>query len=524
MRASDARVRCSPYARSTTIRSISHSGSGSAASSRISRRWLFAGIAILAFVVRLVPSLIGGGLGSYGRYDDGVYYAASDALTFGRVPYHDFVLLHPPGIMLVLAPFALLGRLTSDPVGMAVGRVFFMGIGGLNAVLVTALAYRWGRRAALTAGLLYACWMPAVYTETSTLLEPLGTTALLVALLLLLKTARPPTRRAEVLAGIVLGLAFAMKIWYIVPWAVVFVWQIVARRQRAAVRVAVGGAAALLVVVLPFAILAGSRMWDMVIRDQLLRPDKRSSRAGRLSSILGVRPLVSGHDHTDVVVITAIALLVLLAAAVVCATDREGRVLVAALAANFGVLLASPSYFAHYAILTAAPAALVLGVAAQRLAAPSPPLLVRSGLGLVVVGILASGVAVVTTPQGKFFSGSRFANAAPSGCVAADDPQVLIQMNRLSRDFRSGCRVEIDVTGITYDTLHREGPNGTTLARPRNAAWQRYLYNYLVGARSFVVARRSGDGLTPHTRRALDAQPALAASHGLVLRSGRVIR
>ena len=37
----------------------------------------------------------------------------------GEVPYRDFVLLHAPGVVLLLTPFALIGRLTSDPTGFA---------------------------------------------------------------------------------------------------------------------------------------------------------------------------------------------------------------------------------------------------------------------------------------------------------------------------------------------------------------------------------------------------------------------
>src|ERR1700710_555200 len=178
------------------------------------RGWpLLAMVGVLALVVRMVPVLLGGGRTSCGRYDDGVYYAAADALTFGRMPYRDFVLLHPPGIALVLAPFALLGRLTTDPIGMAAARAAFMAIGAGNAMLVAAVCLRWGRRAAITGGVLYACWGSAIYAEQSTMLEPLGNTALLIALLLLVHPTRVAGARAELLAGGALGLAATLKIW-----------------------------------------------------------------------------------------------------------------------------------------------------------------------------------------------------------------------------------------------------------------------------------------------------------------------
>ena len=38
----------------------------------------------------------------------------------GRMPYRDYVLLHPPGLVFLLTPFAALGRLVGDANGWAV--------------------------------------------------------------------------------------------------------------------------------------------------------------------------------------------------------------------------------------------------------------------------------------------------------------------------------------------------------------------------------------------------------------------
>ena len=66
----------------------------------------------------------------------------SSSLLAGRVPYKDFLLLHPPGVMVVLAPFAELGRLTSDSFGMTVARLAVMALGALTAVLVYVVGRR----------------------------------------------------------------------------------------------------------------------------------------------------------------------------------------------------------------------------------------------------------------------------------------------------------------------------------------------------------------------------------------------
>src|SRR3954471_5445292 len=99
-------------------------------------------VALVALVARLAPVLRGGGLTGVQAYDDGVYYSASDALLSGRLPYRDYVLLHPPGITVVLAPFAALGRVFGDPVGLATGRLAFMLVGTASAALAWAVARR----------------------------------------------------------------------------------------------------------------------------------------------------------------------------------------------------------------------------------------------------------------------------------------------------------------------------------------------------------------------------------------------
>jgi hypothetical protein len=483
---------------------------------------LCAGVAALAFAVRLVPLLIGGGLHSYGRYDDGVYYAAADALTFGRVPYRDFVLLHPPGLTLILTPFAAIGRLTTDGTGMAVGRLFFMAVGAANAVLIVLLARRWNLRTAIAAGVLYSCWYPAVYSEQSTILEPLGTTAVLVALLLLLKRRHPPTVTAELVAGAVLGLSVSLKIWYVATWGFFVGWQLVERRPMSALRLAAAGAGALSVVLLPFAILARGRMFDMVVRDQLLRPTAATEGITRLTSIFEVRELGAGRGAFATVA-TLLVIGLLVAAAVVCVREHAGRVVLGLLSVTLLVLLLSPPYFRHYAALSAAPIALVFAIGVgmvQRV--PRPSAVATGAFAVFLVVALASGVRIATIPEGRSLPRAAFAAAAPPGCVMSDEPTVLVEMNRLSSDLREDCTLPVDVTGITYDSLHRTGPGGREVPRERNKAWHQYLYSYLVSGSSFVVARAKADALPPRYLEEIWSHPLLAVGDHAHLREGDV--
>ncbi len=197
-------------------------------------------VATTAFAVRLTPVLAGGGLFGRGNYDDGVYYTAAAGFVHGLMPYRDFLLLHPPGIVLALAPFAALADLVGEPTAFAVARIGFMIIGSANAVLVAVALRRLGLAAAMVGGLTYAVFFPAVYVEHTTLLEPLATGFLLGAVSLIGSAPRshaveiPSGARAfrsahtgllrMIMAGVLLGVATAIKVWGVVPAVAMIAW------------------------------------------------------------------------------------------------------------------------------------------------------------------------------------------------------------------------------------------------------------------------------------------------------------
>ena len=127
----------------------------------------------------------GGGLFGHLGYDGAVYYAAAVGVASGQAPYRDFLLLHPPGIVVSLLPFADLGRLIGDPSAMAVARVAWMAMGACSAVVAALIFRRYGTGPALVAGLSYAVFLPAIRVEHSTTLEAPGSLCVLVAMALL---------------------------------------------------------------------------------------------------------------------------------------------------------------------------------------------------------------------------------------------------------------------------------------------------------------------------------------------------
>ena len=241
----------------------------------------------------------------------------------------------------------------------------------------------------------------------------------------------------------------------------------------------------------------------MVIRDQFRRTPVHPSLAHRLSSIFGIDNGITAHHPAVAIVVGA----VLLAAVLACIRDGLAQPIVLLLGGNFLVLLTSPSYYRHYAEFVAAPAVLLIAIAADRMSRMVS--LRPRGLGIpaVIAGALtlASGIAAFVVPEHVHTIDKQLAVTRPLGCLKSDDPGVLIQMNRLSEGFRRDCHQGVDIWGAQQD-----------LSSP--ADWQQYLVDYLTSGGGFILARENEDDLTAQTVRRLNSYPPLARGGGLTLR------
>ncbi|MET4225669.1 glycosyltransferase 87 family protein [Oerskovia enterophila] len=467
--------------------------------------WIVAaGVAVLAFTVRW--SLVGGTVGvrDYAGYDDGVYFSSAVALVHGLVPYRDFTLLHPPGSMLALTPFAALTGWTSDSDALVAARVGVMVVGAANAVLVTRAAGRWGTTAAVVGGVLYAVSFAAAWAERITLLEPLGSLCLLGGVVLLLRGlpgagagARPGWLWA---GGAVLGLGATVKIWGVVPLLVVVVWLLVTAGWRAALRASAGALGAVVVVLAPFALAAGSDMFRMVFLDQLGRPRETDTGVEqRLTWIAGTGSTAWVTTPTAQLALVGAVLAAVLVAAVVAWAGHRGRLWVALLVVQTAVLLASPSAYQQYAAFVTP--ALVIVVAAAVSLVPA------GGRGLVAAGAclgLGLATAAPALPRPTPFPAAELRAALPEeGCVRADSPALLALTDVLSRDLGRGCELPVDLSGYAYDVGARDAA-GQAVPRDQNAAWQREALRYLTSGSATLMVRSVGNGFDETTRRTLD--------------------
>ena len=442
-------------------------------------------VVLVAVAVRLVPLLLGPGLLDWDRYDDGVYYTAAASLLDGRLPYRDFVLLHPPLIMLALTPFALLGRLTSDPVGLVTARIVWMALGTGIAALAARFAGRWGALPALIAGLWVACSSASVYSSQTTYIEPLADLCLLGAIALLSCDRERPRR--ELVGGLLLGVALTGKIWYVVPVATLLTVLLLHRRFRTVVRAGVVAAIVATVILLPFFLAAPYEMWHMVVHDQITRPTiGDSTPMDRLGVAVAGRFL--GFSLATSAVIAAVASAITLVGAVAALRwVRQARIVAAVAIANAVMLVVTPTGFHYYGSLSSAPVGITLAVGwtalGRRVVRPRPVRLL--GVAVALAAIVTGGALVAQRPLGPTAPAASLRAVLPPGCLTTDSPGLLILTDRLSDDLRRGCPVAVDVQGASF---------GTHEHRHHNLSYIDWLGAYLASGRAAIMQRPVADG------------------------------
>jgi hypothetical protein len=466
---------------------------------------LVAGLAI-ALRLGMVLASPGGPGGSFG-YDASVYYAAADALLHGRLPYRDFLLLHPPGVVLALLPVAALGQVVGDHAAFVTGNTLFTLLGGVSAALVVVVARQHGlpRRAALLGGLFYAVWFGAVQAEVSARLEPLGSALLLTGLALLGGDGDGATsRRRQVLAGLVLGTCVSTKVWWAVPVLLVLGHQVL-RHRRAALPGIGGTVLAGTAINLPFLLAAPGTMWRMVVTDQLSRPRAGATGRDRLADLATLRqafPHLTGDGRLLATSLVGAGTAVLIALA--WRTPRT-RLLVVIAGTQLALVLAAPTYFVFYAGFLAATVSLTVAAAA----AGGRPAQVVARLAVAAAVALTTITAVVQRPS--FTAPVRGADEAAAQlgdvrCLVSDTPMALIQLGTLSRGLEAGCPNWVDVSGRTYDLA--KPPPGVPRGRRNNPVWQADLRRYLLSGDA-VVLFRTATGADEETLRLVRSLPVL---------------
>ena len=440
------------------------------------------------------------------EYDDGAYFGSAVRLVHGAVPYRDFVMVQPPGILWLTSPLALLTKVTSTAAGFALARVLTAAAGAAGVLLAGLLVRRHGALAtALTCGIL-ATSPAGINAAHTLLLEPWAVVFCLLGALAVFDGDQPTERPGRLAwGGAAFGFAVAIKLWAVLP---VLVVAVVCRRRRAWLPFGGGVVGGLGMAVLPAVALAPGAVFHDVVVAQLSRVDLvRVPAWHRLAGLTGMSAFSPVSRGTVWVVAAGILALVVGCSVAASRRDRQAPPPLEQFAlATAGLLLVAflwpPDYYAHYGWFFAPFLALSVALPVARLAAGRRALPVAGGRpgvwlarsALAAALVLALVISVVQLRQETRLRGDTIADVVrarvPAGaCVLADIASVTVAADRFVSDV-PGCPVLVDSIGTDY-ALSR-GRNGVTGAG-RDPALQRVWLNAFKHAQYVWLACGSPD-------------------------------
>ncbi|MDR7087314.1 hypothetical protein J2X11_002153 [Aeromicrobium panaciterrae] len=442
---------------------------------RLNPRYLAAAALVFGatFFVRTFVLWQDGALMYQTHADECIYYASTMAFWQGSMPYTDFIHLHPPGILAVLTPFVAIGSVFTESTGMFLARMGFVALAALNAVIVTTLIWRYGRIAAVGAGLFYASWNVVAIPEGNVQLVTIVNTMFLFAALLL---QRWPKR--TLLAGLFIGFACATKVWAVVfvPVFVPYIW---AKHGRAAAFRFLAGVAAMVTVVCgPFAIIDPGAAWKSVVTEQLGRP----SEFPPFNVVLNMFVSGGSSETSTLGALFVAAVLVAIASPLVVALASRSHPrewsdaawLAMVVVVQLTMLFTAPVFYKPYAAFVGPQVALLWGgllvLTMRHLRAAT----------LVAVPVIA-GAALTTISGTQFTAVDRPKLVdATSGydCIWTLNASYLVESDTMSRNLAHGCGFQID--GYGFHMINSKDDR-------RSEAWQREVQGQLEKADAVVM-------------------------------------
>ena len=388
------------------------------------------------------------------EYDDGVYYGSSVMLLHGLLPYRSFVDVQPPGIVVATVPFALLGRLTSTATGFEWARIFIILVSMANLALVGRLL-RQRPTIALIAGLaVFGFYEDTLVAEHTVLLEPLLIFFTLLGFTLVFgDTERVGTSTRWLLAGLMFGAATSVKLWGILPLAVVAVLALRSGRSGAS-RLLAGAVVGFGVICLPFFASAPWNFFHEVVVDQAVRQRSGEALATRLALLLGANS--ASRLPGAVWALGWVGLAAVVAGSIVLAGRRRPRppltqldiCAMACMALVLISLIGSPQFFPHYGAFLAPFLGLVVSATVVRML-PLGRVVVAA---VVLVGAVAFTVhsMVEVTPTAAPSMTAALDRAFPPGtCLLSRNNSELLLANRFSLT-EPGCPHVVDWFGSEF--------------------------------------------------------------------------
>ena len=466
---------------------------------------------LLALAIRLYTLTRPGYLTGVTEYDDGVYLGGAIRLLQGSLPYHDFAFVQPPGILLLMAPVAVLSKISATTHAMAAARLLTVLASTACVPLAGSLVrYRGVLVTLVTCGLL-AIYPDDIATAHTLILEPWLNLFCLLGVCIAFRRGRLASSRRLVWAGVAIGFAGTVKYWAALPAVLLLAVCLLtgngwAGRVRRAGTYTLGVIAGFVVPVLPFFAFAPAAFVHSTLFDQATRANSYVPVSLRLAHLTGLIDVLNGGGHFSLTagVHSLLAgsgaaatsnasvgwlpyVVALLGAGVLAISylwdpgrpsPLEWYVLATAVA-TVAAVLGYSAFFYHYPAFAAPWLALSFGCAAGAVASGfrARPQVRRALIGCCAVVVLAVAVFQVSELRGLRAT-SVYPDRAliPAGsCVVSDQISLAIAANRFTAA-RPGCPDVLDGLAQTLVLSNGVSVQGGAASHPAVvAAWQSIL-------------------------------------------------
>jgi hypothetical protein len=500
---------------------------------------------VLALSLRLFQLSRPGYLLGITEYDDGALFGNAVRLVNGAIPYRDFAVVQPPGIIVLMAPVALLAKVTGTAWGLGIARLLTVAADTACVALLGLLVRHRGALAAGVACGVYAVYPDALVASHTLLLEPWLNLFCLIGALLVFDGDRLAGNRRLAWGGVAFGFAVAIKLWAVIP--LVIVGLLLARWPRRVAALAVGAAAGLIVPVLPFLAAAPRRLLSDTITSQATKTDRfgvlpRLTLLGRWQRMKDLTGLAIFHAFPargGAFVLLTIVVAVLATYMMACVivgrlpAPLDWYALLGALAVII-LFLWPQLYYPHYGAFEGPFLALALALPVGLLRPAESSIHLGAALAVgMTAAVLVAAVSLwqvgrmtrVKSPIAPSVIATADQLIPPGSCVVTNNPSYTIAGNRFVSNV-PGCPSVVD----SFGTLMAMTGGQDLGARPRvirsaAGAWQTWFahadYVWLDptgGAGQIPWTYALNSYLAGHFR--LVAMPSHHPPHGYVPRGG----
>ncbi len=402
----------------------------------------------------------------------GVNLASAVALSKGQLPYDNFVLTQPPGMSILLLPFAWAAHNSGGP-ALDAARGLTALVSVIDVFLVAFTARLHGIASTFIAGVLFATFPSAFYATSTVTLEPFLVLFCLLAYQAAFTQGQLATGGRLILAGALIGFAVTIKPWALVPVVVLFVCAAVNWREALA-RVVGGVVLGIGVPCITFFLAAPSAfIRDVVTAELSAGPAGHGASSGlaaRIAQSLGLGPPLGLTHPNQLAVGIGVLLAVLILAAALSRASTSTMLDWALLATVIGlaaIALVPHQLPAAYPYFLAAFGAILIGnsmgtlislVSAANVGSGDVSSTIAAGITLVCVAAMIAVVSVGVPKETDFWRSFFLVNgsnptaaieaAVPKGaCVVSNNPEALILADRFG-SLPSGCPYVVDPAGI----------------------------------------------------------------------------